>query len=406
MRCLFIFGAVLSVLIVGCAPQEGPEGMWRAVLEVPGGELPFGIEVTEEGDKMQAFLRNGTERVPIRDVTWTDAAVHLRLPAFNTVIEATPTERGIDGTLTLIKEEAKPQVIPFTATPNTSYRFFAETDPPAADVSGRWAVTFVEADTIFTDAIGEFLQDGKQVYGTFITKTGDYRFLEGTLDGNNLYLSCFDGAHAFLFKATLQADNTLAGDFWSGTHWHETWTAYRDAEARLPDATTLTYLNEGYDRFNFTFPDVDSNLVSLTDERFQNKVTLVTLSGTWCPNCHDKATFLADYHRQNKGRGLEVVSLMYEHLEAFDEAAEQVREFRSKFNIEHELLIAGISDKAEASETLPMLNHVLAYPTTIYVDRQGAVRKIHTGFTGPGTGEHYEAYKSEFYAFVDSLLAE
>lgn len=368
--------------------------------------MPFSLDVTSTGETVEAYLRNGTERVLIREVMWTDETVHLRLPAFNTVFEATPTAQGMMGNLTLIKEEGKPQVIPFTATPNTDHRFFAETNQPAGDVSGRWAVTFVEADSIYTEAIGEFEQEGSRVLGTFITKSGDYRFLEGTLNGNQLYLSCFDGAHAFLFKATLQPDNTLAGDFWSGTHWHETWTAYRDANARLPDATTLTYLKDAYNRFDFTFPDVDSNLVSLTDPRFQNKVTLVTLSGTWCPNCHDKADFLADYHRQNRDRGLEVVSLMYEHLEDFGEAVEQVRQFRSKFNIAHELLIAGISDKAEASETLPMLNHILAYPTTIFVDRQGTVRKIHTGFTGPGTGTHYETYTADFYAFVDQLLAE
>ena len=59
--------------------------------------------------------------------------------------------------------------------------------------------------------------DGR-VTGTFLTETGDYRYLEGVVDGDSLKLSCFDGSHAFLFHAALDQDS-FRGRFWSGTHW-------------------------------------------------------------------------------------------------------------------------------------------------------------------------------------------
>ena len=142
---------------------------------------------------------------------------------------------------------------------------------------------------------------------------------------------------------------------------------------------------------------------SLDDERFAGKVVVVTLNGTWCPNCNDEARFMAPFHRQYRDDGLEVVSLMFEHFNDADMAAEQVRLFRDKHGIEYDTLIAGISDKAEAGKALPSLSAVLAFPTTIFIDRGGRVREIHTGFTGPGTGEHYVRLQEQFHDIVGGL---
>ena len=52
------------------------------------------------------------------------------------------------------------------------------------------------------------------------------------------------------------------------------------------------------------------------------------------------------------------------------------------------------------------MNGVFAYPTTIWVDRTGRVRKIHAGFAGPATGWHHDELIHEFTAFTRELLAE
>jgi peroxiredoxin len=289
--------------------------------------------------------------------------------------------------------------------PVEDYRFIPHPDP-ATDVTGRWEVIFAEDDGTQSQAVGEFDQQGGILTGTFLTAKGDYRYLAGEVDGEQMYLSTFDGAHAFVFTATGQPDGSLAGDFWSGTRWHESWTARRNFDASLPDAYSLTYLNEGYDRLEFSFPDLDGKPVSLGDEKYKGKVVLVTLGGSWCPNCADEMEFLSGVYREKKDQGLEIISLLYEHFETFEPAARQGRALVEKHSIGFDVLVAGYSDKQAAAETLPMLNHVLAYPTMIFVDRSGVVRNIHTGFAGPGTGQYYEDFKNEFEEKLAELLSE
>ena len=138
----------------------------------------------------------------------------------------------------------------------------------------------------------------------------------------------------------------------------------------------------------------------------EGKVVLVTLGGSWCPNCHDEAMFLASYYRENRERGFEIIALMFERHGEFDKAAAATRRFRDDLGVQYTTLIAGVSDKDDASNRLPTLSGVYGFPTTIFVDKQGKVRKIHTGFTGPATGKHYEEYVREFNDYIDMLVAE
>ena len=99
----------------------------------------------------------------------------------------------------------------------------------------------------------------------------------------------------------------------------------KDDNASLPDAEALTYLKEGYDRITFSFPDVSGKPISLTDEKYQNKVVIIQLLGTWCPNCMDETLFLADWYRRNKDRGVEIIGLAYERKDDFSYASERVK---------------------------------------------------------------------------------
>jgi hypothetical protein len=49
---------------------------------------------------------------------------------------------------------------------------------------------------------------------------------------------------------------------------------------------------------------------------------------------------------------------------------------------------------------------IKAFPTTIFIGRDGKVRKVHPGFDGPGTGKHHEDYKREFDAIIEELVKE
>lgn len=406
--------AVLTALLLGaCERQAGPVAEtpkeawngedWRVEIQLPSDVvLPVGLHIALDGEA--AWFSNGVERVEVGEVSIDGDRYRLRFPVFNNTLEMTRDGDRLSGTLTLVKRGYE-QHLPVRAEPHLGYRFSPE--PQAEiDVTGRWEVVFIDDEGNEGAAIGEFDQQGSKLSGTFLTPTGDYRYLEGEVDNRSLRLSTFDGAHAYVFTATMDEFGVLKGDFWSGDRWHERWRARRNFDAELPDAYELTHLKPGYETLEFSFPDLEGEPVSLADPKYRGQVVLVTLAGSWCPNCADEAEFLSGYYRENRDRGLEIITLLFEHVKDFEQAAALGRELVEKHAIDFDVLVAGYSDKADAAEALPMLEHVLAYPTMIFIDRAGKVRSIHTGFSGPGTGGHYLEFIREFTELMDELLAE
>ena len=381
-------------------------GTYRAVLTLPGGEAPFGLEIKDESGAPVAYLINGPERVRISDVRMKGRRIEMTMPGFGNRLKATRTASGLKGEVILVKRDGVEQKIPLRAELGATHRFFAEPATDNADVSGRWAATFTESDGKRAPAVGEFSQSFHVLTGTFLRMTGDQRYLAGEMRGDELYLSAFDGSHVYLLRGRVAADGRLEGKFWSGLAWVEDWTARRDPQAALADADTVTTIRDDTWAFGFTFPDETGQTVSLADPKFRDKVVIVTLSGSWCPNCHDEARFMVPFYAEHRERGLEVVGLMFEHFDDFERAAQAVSEFRRKFAIQYTTLIAGVSDKPDAASRLPQLNGVFAFPTTLFVDRRGRVRRIHTGFSGPATGEHYEQLVRSFTETAQMLLDE
>lgn len=422
MRHVCLVSAALATIVFGCAsPKDVPEvapslaGTWRAVLASPGGELPFTLEIADDGGALAARVMNGAEAVPLSGVEQHGRDVVLRFDGYDSEITARLDETGDAMTGTWRKTvPGGDSTLPLSARRGTAPRFRLLADAEAADaaeappsIAGDWAAQFRDDDG-GEPARGEFTQEGARVTGTFLTPTGDYRFLEGSYESGVLRLSTFDGAHAFLFVARAQQGGTLAGDFWSRDSYHATWTARPIAadEAVLPDPWRQVGLTNDDGRFAFAFPDLDGATVSLADPRFAGKVVLVNVFGSWCPNCNDEAPLLARWHKTYSDRGLEVVGLAYEYSGNPERDREMVRRFAARHGIEYPLLLAGTSDKQAASATLPDLTAVLSYPTSVFIGRDGKVRKIHSGFAGPGTGEHYDRLVAEVEALIETLLDE
>lgn len=385
---------------------DGPaQGMWRATLDTEGGELPFLIELSKLSDGWHAWYLNGAQRVAVTRVQVDDGHVTLGMPTLESRLEADLQRDGsLKGEITVGISTDSPAKMPFTAVPNTQYRFFQMLTPPEIDLDGRWAMDFTGPDGKVEHYIGEFHQEGSQVRGTILRPSGDMRYLAGAVRGRKFYLSTFDGSDARLFHAELADDGILHGDYWANGDYHATFTAHRDADAKLPDAFQMTQIDDA-SALQFRFPNLDGEPVSLSDSRFQDKVVIVTLGGSWCSNCHDEAAFLAPWYKKNHDRGVEVVELMFERVDSRDAALALDRQFRDDFDIGYPILLASASSTSIKAK-LPMLDGVFAFPTTLFLNKQGQVVKIHTGFTGPGTGEHYTAFKREFNATVDKLLAE
>lgn len=376
------------------------------MLELQGQVLPFTFSLKEVDNsssetplKYELYLENAEEKLRVDEVHLKGDSVRIPMHIFDTEIVAkNEGDRWVGYWKKNYEEDYQ---LSFEAQLGDDYRFVATTTEVSVEVDGKWAVQFAD-DSLAS--IGIFKQQGNQVTGSFLTSTGDYRFLEGNIVNNELMLSTFDGEHAFLFEAKMQDNGSLKGDFWSGSHYHTTWTAQRDENAVLADANSLTYLKENYDRLAFTFPDVQGDSVSLNDLKYEGKVVLVQIFGTWCPNCMDETKFLTDWYQKNQDRGVEIIGLAYEQKDDFNYAQRRVQKMVDKLNVPYDFLIAGVSDKEKAAETLPMLNRVMSFPTLIFINREGKVANIHTGFSGPGTGEYYESFVQEFNERMDALL--
>ena len=402
--------AILSalLLIVGCKEKEQTnnlsEGIWLVELNVMDNqELPFNLTVAKKDDgsyKMQIY--NAEEVIDVDEIEIKGDSIRMQTPVFEGYLAGTFTENKIQGQF--IKESLD-RIVPFTAVYGIEDRFPAKLKKTERNVTGIWETYF--SPDLEEEYVGKgiFLQEDSKVTGTFRTTTGDYRFLEGILDGDSLKLSSFDGAHAFLFTAKV-TDSSMNGNFYSGNHFKEPFVANRNDGFELPNPDSLTFLNEGYDKLAFSFPDSDGNMISLSDKKYQKKVVIVQLMGTWCPNCLDETKFLVDYLKQDSN--VEVIGLAFESAKTKEIAFKAINRLKDRVAVNYPILLAqyGSYDKKKAQEKLPMLNHVLSYPTTIFIDKNGDVRKIHTGFNGPATGEKYVEFKKDFNALITQLSNE
>lgn len=404
MRFLAIFFLALTLFSCTQPKAELKTGTWRGVLEIQGQELPFNFRIVEDmNGGYDAYLKNADEELLLDEVTFENDSVNMVLHVFDAQLRAAIGENSLEGFYTLNYNPA--YKVPFKATAYQDYRF-QPTDSTQAttDFSGKYEVVFTN-DTDTTLSIGIVNQKGNYAEGSFLTTTGDYRYLEGGVFNDTLFLSTFDGNHAYLFKA-VKKDSLLTGDYWAGQTYHQSWTGVKNENASLPDAESLTYLKSGFERLDFTFPDLEGNNLSLADGRFKNKVVILQLFGTWCPNCMDETKYLSPWYDNNKDRGVEVLGLAFERKPDFNYASERVKKMKSKWGVQYDFVIAGVDDKMKAGEALPALNKIAAFPTTIFIGKDGKVKHIHTGFEGPGTGVYHERWKQRFNEIVNELLNE
>ncbi len=418
---IYTFLGLLILSLAACQPRSQEEketsqeskkelktGLWRAVLMLGEEEAPFQFELKNSQDSESgwvAHLINGEERLQVDEIRKTADSLIITLHIFDAVLAS----KIINDTLLEGKwikyGYEKPYEVPFRAEFGKKYRFEPAKNLSKSDFSGKWEVTFQGSSGDTYPAIAVFEQQGERITGTFLTNTGDYRFLDGNIADDTLQLTAFDGSHGFLFKAYLQGDS-LKGTFWPGISPQETFRGTRNQDAQLANPDKLTYLKEGYTGIEFAFPNANGDTLRFPSEEYKGKVVMIQIMGTWCPNCMDETNFYLPFYQKNHQKGLEIIALAYERSPDFTQAAKRVKKMTSRYEMPYEVLIAGINDKTEAAKTLPMLNKIVSYPTTIFIDRKGKVRKIHTGFTGPGTGIYYERFTNEFYQFMEKLLNE
>jgi thiol-disulfide isomerase/thioredoxin len=391
---------------VGFTQTKLSSGIWRGALKTaPGTEIPFNFEVSNVAGKQHITIINAAERFKVDNITQKGDSVFIKMPLFDSEFRLKLAGGNLAGNWIRHLGD-KDVAVPFTAIPNTAWRFFKTTQKPTVNVTGRWSAVFGEGDKQEV-TVGEFKQTGEKLTGTFLTTTGDYRYLEGIVSGDELYLSCFDGGHAYTFTAKADGQKITGGKLYAGLTSIENWVATKNENAKLPDAYSLTALKPGYKKIAFSFRDINGRTVSLSDSRFKDKVVIVQIMGSWCPNCMDETSYLVNYYKKYHPKGVEIVGLAYERTTNFAKSKKTLAQLKTRFNVPYPLLITCYTNAGvEPAKSLPMLAKVVGFPTTIIIDKKGDVRKIHTGFSGPGTGNYYTEFISDFEQLTNNLLAE
>jgi Redoxin len=402
---------ILVVALLGLAACARPgsrelqPGSYRATVELPGSkQVPFGLDVAQEESGFALYVINGNERLRLDDVQVKDGRLQARFPGYQTTLSARVSGARLTGTVSLVQDGGRTVELPLVATLGETWRFHPEPLPGNADFAGRWDITRTDAAGRTTPGVATFEQRFEQVTGTVQWPDADERYLAGEARDEALQLSRFDGGAVVLYEGKLDAAGDLRGSAWSDRRGQQPWLAQRNPDATIEAAALATQLRDPDAGFGFAFPDLAGQTVSSSDPRFSGKVLLVTLAGSGYPASHDQARLLVQLDRAYRDRGLAIVSLMFEQHAQPAAAIAAIERFRKALGIEYTTLLAGEAGLEQASRALPQLEAVVTFPTTILIDREGRVHRIHTGFAGPATGTAHELLAHQWATDIEALL--
>jgi thiol-disulfide isomerase/thioredoxin len=387
------------------APAAGSiDGRWAAVLSVeeagrPAVLVPFRLDISTNSAHATGYLFDGDLRIASTTGSFRHGKLHLRFDAFSADFKATLR----DGTITGTYKRRSAKTIRERAV--TAHRFVPEPEPVASapSIAGDWALRGLEDGK---EVIWKFVvqQSGPDVKAAILRLDGDTGSLTGTFRDGKLSVSHFSGARPSLLEGKLLPDGSL--DLSLDRHVKLVGVPMAEARAKgFPepaDPMLATTVKDPGEPFQFRFPDLKGRLVSADSSRFRGKVLIASIGGSWCPNCMDEAPFLVDLYQRYHARGLEIVGLEFESGE-LEYDRKRVASFVQRFSIPYPVLLAGSTD--EVKEKLPQLVNFSAFPTTIFMGRDGRVIAIHDGFASVATGQEHAKLKRETDEMVERLLA-
>ncbi len=409
------FCALSAMVFISCTSSTPPPeakkesvtklntGTWRVEIQLSDTvALPF-LMVYEDGETPTFTIQNADERIVLDKIKIVGDSIFMEMPVFQSGFEGIFTDSEITGDF--VKYDAEDYRLPFVAKFNNNAVRFTQKDDACCDITNTYEVSFRADKENAYPAIGEFTQEQGNVTGTFMTESGDYRFLDGLVDGNTLRLSAFDGNHLFVFVANILEDGDLEGIMYSGRTVAEKWVAKVNPDFELRDPEKMTYLKEGYSTIEFSLPQTNDEILEYSPDNYKGKVVILQILGSWCPNCMDESVFLQDLYAKYNSQGLEVIGLAFERRNDKGPSYKAINKMAADLGMTYPVVFAGSTSMADREKALPQLNKVSIFPTSIYLNKKGEVVKIHTGFNGPGTSK-YAAFAKETEEMIERLLSE
>jgi thiol-disulfide isomerase/thioredoxin len=389
---------MLLQMALTAAAVPSPTGPWRAVLDLAGGTLPFAVRISAKGSGLQGSLCNGPKCQPFSKVRVEGDSVILEIADYAATLKASLRSDSLVGYYHNVGSNG-PRTIPFRA---------ARGEWPVSKAPGRlvgqWDATYYQ-DMGTSPRVFDLRNTAHGFQGTVISSTSDYGPFVGPVVGDSFAIGLFDGSFVYLLTGKLVGD-TLHGVFHAGLRTETPWTAVRSTGAPHLKSPAEVSRADTTQPLRFAFPDLHGRLVRSDDWRFKGKVVLVDIFGTWCPTCHDATPELLRLYHRYHSRGLEIVGLAFESTGDTAVDARQVRRYRDKYGIPFPLLLAGINNEESIASALPQLEDVTAFPTTVFLGRDGRVRRIYAGFHGSAAGAQHARLLREFELEIQKLLKE
>jgi thiol-disulfide isomerase/thioredoxin len=412
------FALVPSVTFGQSSSITDVAGIWQGFATVhETQEVPITIRISGNGPSLKAEFLNGPadrpEATQATSVTFDGTHLIASFDYFARTLDATLTNGKLSGTYGPTHPTAKYVSTPFAATRSKS-----AVDPVSApnppDISGSWEIATKSSKG---ESAWEFRADpptGKSpVIKTVIQRIdGDTGGLWGTWNGSSYTVGHFTAAGPALYSVTPQPDGTLLlKSLLANPHASTSadLIARRPAEARKEnlaaptDPTQQTTIKDPSVPLAFSFPDLTGKIVSNTDPEFRGKVVIITVGGSWCPNCHDEAPFLVSLYKRFHSQGLEIVNLDFEQGDPDTDTA-RLKAFIAHYGITYPVLNAGNTD--QLAEKIPQGVNLNCWPTSFFIGRNGLVKETHAGFAGPGNTVGHAALDHEVTALIEKLLAE
>jgi thiol-disulfide isomerase/thioredoxin len=396
---------VLCLLLFACndhknKPISPRNGDWEIQFDIGELSIPIRLSISDS----IWTIHNASETIQLDSLFWNGSKFRVKMPLFNTSMSGELVgDSLITGEWTDHSRDSL-YSIPFTIKPLLSLSTNPGSQPAKHLIYDATFSPLSEEDR--NKALGIFDINNNRITGTFLTETGDYRYLEGYATEHSISLGCFDGTHLFYFCANIDGDSLKEGRFHSGKHWTEEWNGNLNPNAKLRDPDSLTFIKNDNNEIKFRVRTHNGDSVVFDKNAFMGKVSIVQIFGSWCPNCTDESRFLKEIYTQYASQGLQIIPVAFERAKDFETAKHNVtRQFR-EIGLPYPPYFGGISNKGAASHVFSDLSKVMSFPTTVFIDKQGKVRKIHTGFYGPGTGEYYIRHTEMLEMFVKQLILE
>lgn len=379
---------LLFVLLLFCFSSYAlTDGHYRLELSTQYTKIPFIMKASGQGKVFE--ILNGKEVIELQNIkTKKKNHLTLQIPTYQVQLSLDIDTDKLSGQFI----RSNGTQLPLTGSVGSE--LFSPSSKKPSSFHGKWQVVDNKGET----NVLLFEQEGTSINGSYLTKYGDYRHFTGVVDGGKFRASSFDGVYNYLIEGELKNDKLHAQILSNSKIELE---GKRNNEAALPDPYKLTQVEA---KLAFSFPDLNNNPVSLKDKDFKNKPVIIQIFGSWCPNCIDELNYLIPWYQKNNKRGIKLIALSFERTGDAKKAQMILKKLEDKHKLNYPLLLAGVSSEDTPEKKLPGIKNFMAFPTTIFLDKNHNVYKVHTGFNGPSTGEFYLEWQKEFNQTVDHLL--